>query len=84
MKPQYSHVLKTALQTYQFCFYKYIYPLLFVHSKIFLKKGTFKHVVDPTKLKDEIGFYYREFVSKENDVATIIFKQYKHLQKGNL
>ncbi|XP_065941591.1 VWFA and cache domain-containing protein 1 [Magallana gigas] len=47
-----------------------------------IKKGTFKHVVDPTKLKDEIGFYYREFVSKENDVATIIFKQYKHLQKA--
>lgn len=41
-------------------------------------------MIDPTKLKDEIGFYYREFVSKENDVATIIFKQYKHLQKGNL
>eukprot|EP00105_Crassostrea_gigas_P036424 XP_019920572.1 PREDICTED: VWFA and cache domain-containing protein 1-like [Crassostrea gigas] len=47
-----------------------------------IKKGTFKHVVDPTKLKDEIGFYYREFVSKENDVATIIFKQYRHLQKA--
>lgn len=57
-----------------FCFYKYIYLLLFVYLKIFLKKGIFKYVVDFIKLKDEIGFYYREFVSKENDVVIIIFK----------